>query len=98
MTLFQELRQNPPKLHVVSNPRQVVFTMISAMCDNRSKIFMKKNSDGDFKINCGIHSFSNYQMKFDKDDIEWAADEQRWSDVFTMINSGTAVISEVKSR
>ena len=34
----------------------------------------------------------------DKDDIEWAADDSKWADVFSMINSGTSKIESIKSR
>jgi hypothetical protein len=41
---------------------------------------------------------SNWQMKHPKHEIEWEADENMWGGVIAMINSGTEVIEEVKSR
>jgi hypothetical protein len=98
MSLYLELRHNPPKLTVVKNPREIVLTIISCMCDNKHTLKLKKNDEGDFKLNgCG-YSLRNFQFKHEAHDIEWAADAGNWSDVFKMINSGTSVIKEIKSR
>jgi hypothetical protein len=40
----------------------------------------------------------NFQFKHAKHEIEWEADENMWGGVIAMINSGTSVIEEVKSR
>ncbi len=98
MNKYRELLNNPPKLEVKKNAREVVVNLISCMCDNRSKITLKKNDDGDFKLNSHRDSYRNFQMKFDKDDIEWEADDNNWNDVFRMINSGTSKIDNIKSR
>lgn len=98
MSKYIELLNNPPKLEVKENAREVVINLISCMCDNRHKWTIKKNSEGDFKINTHGSAFSNVQLKFDRDDIEWEADDNNWSDVFRMINSGTSKIDNIKSR
>ena len=103
MSKFAELRNNPPKLEVKENAREVIFEMVSVMCDNRSRIIFRKNNDGDFRAQAIInqnmgYAFSNYQMKHHKLDIEWAADEGHWLEVIRMLNSGTALIESVKSR
>ena len=55
MDRYRELLNNPPKLEVKENAREVVINLISCMCDNKNKITIKKNADGDFKIfNHGI--------------------------------------------
>jgi hypothetical protein len=68
------------------------------MCDNVHYLRFKKNSDGEFKMDGMGFSISNWQMKHPKHDIEWEADENEWGGVIAMINSGTEVIEEVKSR
>ena len=98
MDKYTELLNNPPKLEVKENAREVVITLISSMCDNRYKWTIKKNPDGDFKIYTHGFSFDNFQTKFDKDDIEWEADDNNWDNVFRMINSGTEKIEQIKSR
>jgi hypothetical protein len=97
-TSYVSLRQNPPKLKVKENARELIITTVSCMCDNIHYLSLKKNSDGDFKLDGGRFALSNWQMAHPKHDIEWAADEGKWNDVFKMINSGTEAISEVKSR
>lgn len=98
MDKYRELLDNPPKLEVKENTREVVINLISCMCDNRSKITLKKNDNGDFKLNSHRDSYRNFQIKFDKDDIEWEADDNNWNNVFRMINSGTSLIDNIKSR
>ena len=95
---YVELLNNPPKLEVVENAREVVIDLVSCMCDNRHKWTLKKNQDGDFKIFTHGHAFSNFQTKFDRDTIEWEADGGNWKEVFMMINSGTSKIEFIKSR
>ena len=68
------------------------------MCDNVHHITFKKNSEGDFKMDGNGFSLSNWQFKHEIHDIEWEADSNMWGGVIAMINSGTSVISEVKSR
>lgn len=99
---YSDLLSNPPKIVVNENSREVIFTMISCMCDNISYLNFKKNSDGDFKIihyndKCAL-STSNLQMKHNIDDICWSADSGDWNTVVDMINSGTSKVSSVKSR
>jgi len=98
MSKYKELRENPPKLTVNDNSREVIFKTISCMCDNVHHITFKKNSEGDFKMDGNGFSLSNWQFKHEIHDIEWEADSNMWGGVIAMINSGTSVISEVKSR
>lgn len=97
-SLYVKLRHNPPKLDVKKDARELIITTISCMCDNVHYLTLKKNSEGDFKLDGQRFALSNWQMSHPKHDIEWAADEGKWKKVFEMINSGTEVISEVKSR
>ena len=98
MSKYDELKNNPPKINIKENPREVIFETISCMCDNKHHIRLKKNSEGDFKIDGMGSAISNWQMKHHPTDIEWAADDNDWSKVVSMINSGTSKISTVKSR
>ena len=104
MSEWQKLRANPPTLKVKDNAREIICEMVSCMCDNRSHIRIKKNSEGDFRIdspprNGGWgNAMSNFQIKYPISDIEWAADDGKWDEVFSMINSGTELIESVKSR
>ena len=97
-SIFQTLLRNPPKLTVVKDAREVIINLRSCMCDNRSKITFKKNEEGDFKINTHSDAYSNFQIKYDRDTLEWAADEGDWEKVFKMINTGVELCEEVKSR
>jgi len=98
MSKYQELRMNPPKLSVKKEAREVIFKIVSCMCDNVYYLTLKKNNDGDFKMSGNGYALSNFQMKHPIYDIEWKADENEWDKVIAMINSGTKVIEEVKSR
>ena len=95
---YSELCSNPPILTVVENAREVIINLVSCMCDNKNKFTLKKNADGDFKLNTNGHAFSNFQIPFAKDEIEWAADASDWKGVFRMINAGTSKIESVRSR
>lgn len=95
---YQQLRATPPKLNIKKNAREVIFKTVSCMCDNVHYITFRKNDSGDFKMNGNGFALSNWQLKYPHFDIEWEADDQNWNRVIAMINSGTAVIEEVKSR
>jgi len=101
MSKYQELLQNPPtftKLYDSENLREVIFELISCMCDNKYTFKLKKNSEGDFKLHtCGF-AFSNFSIINPRHDIEWEADDQNWGAVVNMINTGTSKINTVKCR
>lgn len=95
---YSSLKNQPPILSVKDGAREVIITTISCMCDNRHYLTLKKNNDGDFKLYGNRRCIGNWQMSYPAHEIEWTADEGKWSTVFDMINSGTSAISEVKSR
>lgn len=104
MSKYRELKRNPPLIDVrkLKNKKEVIFTLVSCMCDNIAYLRLKKNADNEFRVNtynshCGL-VYSNFQFKHTGHEIEWAADENKWGDIIRMINSGTSVISEVISR
>ena len=49
MSKYQELLQNPPRLTVKKEAREVIIKTVSCMCDNVHYLKLKKNSEGDFK-------------------------------------------------
>lgn len=98
MSKYVTLRHNPPKWKVCENPKEVIFHTISCMCDNKNTIRFKKNQEGEFKMDGMGYALSNWQFKHHVYEIEWAADEGNWLDVYLMINSGTSVIESIKSR
>lgn len=98
MSKFIELRQNTPKLAIKGEAREVIFKTISCMCDNVGHLRFKKNSDGDFKLDGMGFAVPNWQMKYEKYEIEWTADHEGWDEVIRMINSGTSAIESVISR
>jgi hypothetical protein len=101
---WAELKQNPPMIDVkkLKGKKEVIFTMVSCMCNNISYIRFKKNQEGEFRLNAYItsygYSFSNYQMRHTQHEIEWSADEGNWAEVIRMLNTGTSVIGEFISR
>jgi len=98
MSKFNELRTNPPRLIIQGKPRQIKIDLISVMCDNEYRWIVKKDENGDYRINTMGYAFSNFQCKCRKDDIEWEMDEGNWDEAFRMINSGTSLIEKIKYR
>jgi hypothetical protein len=103
MSKYKELRLNPPKLNIKKGAREVIFTTISVMCDNKHTISFRKNDNGDFKMSGMGYALSNWQFGYREGgiepyQIEWEADNENWVDVIDMINSGTEVIKGVVSR
>jgi len=98
MKTYQELISNPPILEITTKPREVIFKTVSCMCDNIGYIKFKKNEIGDFKMSGNGSSLKNWQFKFEPHEIEWEGDSGRWSNVISMINTGTAAIESVISR
>jgi hypothetical protein len=98
MSKYQELKNNPPLLTIKVNSKEVIFKTISCMCDNVGNLRFKKNSEGEFKLDGMGFAISNWQMKYQKHEIEWKADENMWDEVIKMINSGTSIIESVMNR
>jgi hypothetical protein len=98
MSKYRELRINQPKLTIKEGAREVIFKIVSCMCDNIHYITLKKDDNGDFKLSCNGFAYSNFSIKHPKHDVEWEADDNMWGGVIAMINSGTSVIESVKSR
>jgi len=98
MSKYSELLKNPPKHKIEGKPREIKIDLVSCTCDNRYRWTIKQNEEGDYKIFTHGFAYSNFGIKFPKDDIEWEADDKRWEEVFLMINSGTSKIEKIKSR
>jgi hypothetical protein len=95
---YIQLRNNPPKLTVKKDAKELRIHIVSCMCDNKYVLTLKKNGNDEFKLSGGGFALSNFGFKFKPYEIEWAADEGNWVDVFNMINSGTSAIEKVVSR
>jgi len=98
MSKYMDLKSNAPKIEIKDGAREVVFTTVSAMCDNQSILHFKKDANGEFTVSGRGNSLSNWQMKYDSIDLTWSADEENWDKVISMINSGTEIVSSVRVR
>ena len=83
---------------IIQNPREVIFHTVATMCDNKHMFRFKKKSEGDFNLTFNGFAFSNFGIKNDKYELEWAADEGDFFDVIKMINSGSQLVEKVVSR
>ena len=83
---------------VKQDAREVIFHTVASMCDNKHMFRFKKNAEGDFNLTCNGFAFSNFGIKNDKYELEWAADEGNFFDVVQMINSGYQLVEKVVSR
>ena len=100
MTYRESFRLNTADLanKIKKDAKEVIFETVSCMCDNKHTIQFKKDNNGEFKVSGGRFSLSNWQMKYDIYSLMWAADEENWSQVINMINSGTENVYNVRSR
>jgi len=101
MSKYQELLKNPFYMHgktVKENAREVIFYVVSCMCDNRYTLHFSKKDNGDFRMSGGSFALSNFQFEFKPFEIEWEADGGDWIGVKNMINSGTVKVEKVISR
>ena len=83
---------------VVENARELQIHTVAGMCDNRHVFTLKKNADGDFKLNRNGQAYSNFGIPYAQYELEWAADQGNFEAVFKMINAGFQVVEKVKSR
>ncbi len=101
MSRYKDVLLAKPKLNIKDKANEVIFTLVSCMCDNVSYIRIYKQDEkfrlSHYNSNVGL-SFSNLQCRYEIHDILWEADACNWKRVIEMINSGTSVIAEVKSR
>ncbi len=95
---YTQLADNPPKFTVIGNPKEMRIHTVSCMCDNKNVLMLKKNKENEFKLDGGRFSLSNWQFRCEIYEIEWLADEGKWEKVFKLINTGTSLISEIRSR
>jgi len=100
---YQELTQSPPVLNVKKDAKEVIFYLVSCMCDNKHTLRFRKNEDGEFKMSGMGQALSNFQFGYKEGgkkpfEIEWEADNQNWIDVVDMINSGTVKVEKAISR
>lgn len=87
---------------IVNKADEVIFDLISCMCDNRERLRFVK-ADGRFSVklysgNGTPYALGNLQMDADSHDLVWSADEENWDEVVRIIETGTSLIKSVKSR
>ena len=76
MSRYDELTENPPKLEVKGEPRQVKIDLVSVMCDNRYRwTFERKTPEHDFELWTHGYAYSNFHMSLRKDDLETLRDD-----------------------
>ncbi len=61
-------------------------------------MYMNLMSNYLYKLSCHGQAYGNFQIKYPIDDLEWIADDGKWSEVHDMINSGTRIVMGVKWR
>lgn len=95
--MYDRLRMNPPVLEVKKDATKVIFTMVSCMCDNISYVKIENNVVSHYNDHCAL-SFSNLQCHGNKEDVIWAAEDEDWTEVIRILNSGTSKIASVRSK
>ena len=100
MSIYQSLLHNPPKLVFVPNSRQVIFNLVSCMCDNKHTIAYDLDKD-----NLSGYSISNLQLKGGYYDLvmllETALaedDAEAFAKSVSLINTGTSKVASVQFR
>ena len=101
MSIYQSLLHNPPKLVFVPNSRQVIFNLVSCMCDNKHTIAYDLDKD-----NLSGYSLSNLQLKsggyYDLVTLLEQAlaedDAEAFAKSVSLINTGTSKIASVQFR
>ena len=101
MSTYQSLLQNPPKLVFVPNSRQVIFNLVSCMCDNKHTIAYDLDKD-----NLSGYSISNLQLKgggyYDLVMLLEQAlaedDAEAFAKSVSLINTGTSKVASVQFR
>lgn len=102
ISLYNQLRRNPPQIKLKGELNKIIINMVSCMCNNKSQIIIMKK-DNIYSIwstlSSGMgYAMSNYGMKHTTSDIIWEAEDHNWDKVIEMINSGTSVIESIKAR
>ncbi|MDP8268222.1 MAG: hypothetical protein P9L97_05785 [Candidatus Tenebribacter davisii] len=88
---------------IKQDAKEVVFDLVSCMCDNKNRLVFKQKEDGEFRVfllggNGISHALSNLQMKGDYLDLTWKADQGNWTGVAKIIETGTSLIAYIMSR
>lgn len=60
MSLYDQLKRNPPKLQVAGEVREIKINLVSVMCDNKYRWTARKNNEGDFKVFTDRFAYSNF--------------------------------------
>lgn len=89
--------------HIKKNPKQLILTTISCMCDNLSYVKITRNKEDEVSIRSYNNScnlcLSNLQMKDDyRTDLEWAFLDNEFDKIVEIINSGTSKVESLRAR
>ena len=95
---YRTLLNNPCKIEVQPKSREVHFNVISAMCDNNHRISFFRKEDGSYRVSGNGSAMGNFQIPYDEIDLTWAAEDENWSSIASMINEGVQLVSKVRSR
>lgn len=99
MSLYETTKNNPIKIDIKKDAKDVVLELVSVMCDNKYTLRLKRNSSGEFKLHTCGQAYSNFQIRdHSKIDIEWLADDGDWNSVVNVVNSGTSKVYQIKQR
>jgi glyoxylase-like metal-dependent hydrolase (beta-lactamase superfamily II) len=102
MSLYEQLRENPPTFVVDPSPHdsvnEIKIDLVSVMCDNKYRWIAKKNDNGKFIIDTGRFAYMNFGIPCYIDDLEWAMDAGNWDIVFETINEGTVKVHKIQYR
>ena len=98
MDKYQTLILNPPKLQVPKESKQIMISLISCMCDNHYTWEFRKDSANEWKLNTKGYAYSNFQLKVERWELEWAADAGDWEYVFDEINKGVQKVESIRTR
>ena len=94
MSIYQSLLHNPPKLVFVTNSRQVIFNLVSCMCDNKHTIAYDLDKD-----NLSGYSLSNLQLLVMLLEQALAEDDaEAFAKSVSLINTGTSKVASVQFR
>ena len=101
MSIYQSLLHNPPKLVFVPNSRQVIFNLVSCMCDNKCTIAYdldKDNLSGYSLSNLQLTGGGYYDLVMLLEQALAEDDAEAFAKSVSLINTGTSKIASVQFR
>lgn len=98
-SLYQITRQNPPIFDIKPNPREIIFELVSCMCDNISYLHYRRDNSSlrHYNSHCSL-AFSNLQCKALQAEVLWAIEDNEFDKVVAMLNTSTSRVFSIKIR